>query len=187
MSADIHKYGLGIKGASVVLYRDEALRRYQIFAYAEWPGGLFGSPSMAGSRPGGIIAASWAILQAMGVDGYTEMARKLMDVTVSLKQGISDIPGLEVCGSPVMTAFSVRSCDSQVSIFAVADVMEKNGWTMERQMDSLHFSILPSHTPERAQQLLSALRQAVITVKVSLSPLLSLDPLALSFPSLTIG
>ncbi|CAI8053273.1 hypothetical protein GBAR_LOCUS29135 [Geodia barretti] len=28
-----------------------------------------------------------------------------------------------------MTAFSVTSCDSQVSIFAVADVMEKNGWT----------------------------------------------------------
>ena len=37
------------------------------------------------------------------------------------------VQGLEVCGSPVMTAFSVRSCDSQVSIFAVADVMEKNG------------------------------------------------------------
>ncbi|CAI8032384.1 Sphingosine-1-phosphate lyase [Geodia barretti] len=66
-----------------------------------------------------------------------------------------------------MTAFSVTSCDSQVSIFAVADVMEKNGWTMERQMDSLHFSILPSHTPERAQQLLSALREAVTTVKAN--------------------
>ena len=41
-----------LQGASVVLYRSAELRRYQIFAYAEWPGGLFGSPSMAGSRPG---------------------------------------------------------------------------------------------------------------------------------------
>ena len=28
----------------------------------------------------------------MGVDGYTEMARKLMDVTFALKQGIAAIP-----------------------------------------------------------------------------------------------
>ena len=47
------------------------------------------------------------------------------------------LQGLEVCGSPVMTAFSVRSCDSQVSIFAVADVMEKNGTSQSTTKSSL--------------------------------------------------
>ena len=41
-----------LQGASVVLYKNEDIRKYQIFAYSLWPGGLFGSPSMAGSRPG---------------------------------------------------------------------------------------------------------------------------------------
>jgi hypothetical protein len=44
------RYGYSLKGASVVLYRDARLRSYQFFAYADWPGGLFGSPSMAGTR-----------------------------------------------------------------------------------------------------------------------------------------
>ena len=42
-----------LQGSSVVVYRDADIRRYQIFTYAEWPGGLYGSPSMAGTRPGG--------------------------------------------------------------------------------------------------------------------------------------
>ena len=41
-----------LQGASVVLYKNEELRKHQIFAYSGWPGGLFGSPSMAGTRPG---------------------------------------------------------------------------------------------------------------------------------------
>ena len=40
MSADTHKYGYAAKGTSVVLYRDENLRRYQYFTAADWPGGL---------------------------------------------------------------------------------------------------------------------------------------------------
>ena len=62
ISADIHKYGYSSKGASVILYRNAELRSYQYFAYASWPGGLFGSPSLTGSRPGGIIAAAWAAM-----------------------------------------------------------------------------------------------------------------------------
>lgn len=62
MSADVHKYGYSSKGASVILYRNEELRSHQYFAYGAWPGGLFGSPSLTGSRPGGMIAAAWAAL-----------------------------------------------------------------------------------------------------------------------------
>jgi sphinganine-1-phosphate aldolase len=55
ISADIHKYGYCPRGASVVLYKNAELRAHQFFAYATWPGGLFGSPAMAGSRPGGMV------------------------------------------------------------------------------------------------------------------------------------
>ena len=32
MSVDIHKYGFGPKGSSVVLYRNKQLRQYQVFS-----------------------------------------------------------------------------------------------------------------------------------------------------------
>lgn len=48
ISADVHKYGYASKGCSIILYKNAELRSFQYFAYADWPGGLFGSPSMAG-------------------------------------------------------------------------------------------------------------------------------------------
>ena len=50
MSADLHKYGFAAKGASTVIYRTRELRRHQFTIYSEWPGGLYGSPTMTGTR-----------------------------------------------------------------------------------------------------------------------------------------
>ena len=72
LPADTHKYGYAAKGTSVVLYRSLALRRYQYYTTANWPGGLYFSPTFAGSRPGALSAACWASLVAMGKQGYLE-------------------------------------------------------------------------------------------------------------------
>ncbi|MGH9594894.1 MAG: pyridoxal phosphate-dependent decarboxylase family protein, partial [Bryobacteraceae bacterium] len=76
MSCDTHKWGYGPKGASVVLYRDRVLRRAQYFAVTDWAGGLYASPTIAGSRSGGITAATWAAMVSLGEEGYLEEARK---------------------------------------------------------------------------------------------------------------
>ncbi|MFY0575922.1 pyridoxal phosphate-dependent decarboxylase family protein [Cystobacter fuscus] len=76
ISADLHKYGYAAKGASVVLYRTPELRRYQFFTFAGWSGGLYASPSMAGTRPGGAIAAAWAVLKYLGEEGYLRLSRR---------------------------------------------------------------------------------------------------------------
>ncbi|CAH1773626.1 unnamed protein product [Owenia fusiformis] len=166
MSADIHKYGFGAKGASVVLYRNAEIRKFQIFAYADWPGGLFGSPSMAGTRPGGNIAAAWAALKGMGVEGYMNMAKQLMDTTVRLKEGINKIEGLQILGDPHMTAFSIGSTDSEIDILALADNMEEKGWKVERQQkpSSLHCTIMPHHV-NVVDELLEAMRESAKAVK----------------------
>ena len=52
MSADTHKYGYAAKGSSVVLYRGKELRQFQYYTTADWPGGLYMSPTFAGSRQG---------------------------------------------------------------------------------------------------------------------------------------
>lgn len=69
ISADLHKYGYAAKGASCILYRDAALRKHQYFVYTDWVGGIYGSPNMTGTRPGGAIAAAWATLKVIGRDG----------------------------------------------------------------------------------------------------------------------
>ena len=69
MSCDTHKFGYAAKGTSVVLYRDPELRHHQYFTIADWPGGLYCSPTFAGSRPGALSAACWAAMVSLGEDG----------------------------------------------------------------------------------------------------------------------
>jgi sphinganine-1-phosphate aldolase len=165
ISADVHKYGYSSKGASVVIYRDSELRSYQYFAYSEWPGGLFGSPSMAGSRPGGMIAAAWAALVAMGQDGYMDTARKVWEATKEIEKGVRGIEGLKLMADPEMTALAITS-EKGISILAVADAMERRGWKMERQQlpDSLHMSIMPQHVG-RTHILVKDLNESVTEVR----------------------
>ena len=70
ISVDVHKYGYAAKGASVILYRSRSLRKFQFSIYTDWSGGVYGSTTMLGSKPGGAIAAAWAAINAIGEDGY---------------------------------------------------------------------------------------------------------------------
>ena len=147
MSADLHKYGFAAKGASVVLYRSKDLRRHQYVTYADWPGGLYGSPSMPGTRPGGPIAAAWAVMQYLGEEGYLRVARESLDVTDKILRGIREIPDLRVMGEPAMTIFAFDS--PTLDVYAIADEMQKRGWHLDRQQKppSLHMMITPAHAP----------------------------------------
>jgi glutamate/tyrosine decarboxylase-like PLP-dependent enzyme len=50
MSVDTHKYAQAHKGTSVVLYRLPELRHAQYTPVTDWPGGLYISPGLPGSR-----------------------------------------------------------------------------------------------------------------------------------------
>jgi sphinganine-1-phosphate aldolase len=145
ISADLHKYGYAARGTSTIIYRDKEIRKHQFFTYADWPGGLYGSPTMPGSRPGGVIAAAWAVLHYLGEEGYLRLARTVMDTTRTLIDGINAIPGLHVLGEPDMSVFSFTS--DSVDIYAVADAMDARGWHLDRQQmpPKVHLVVTPAH------------------------------------------
>lgn len=145
ISADLHKYGFAAKGASVILYRDKDMRRFQFFISKEWPGGLFVSPSVTGTRPAGSIAAAWATFQALGEEGYLELYRGLSATAARYQKGIVEL-GYSIVGNPIGTLFAFQSKD--VNIHVIADLMEERGWFIDRQMnpDSIHLTITPANT-----------------------------------------
>ena len=145
ISADIHKYGYAAKGASVVLYRDAELRKLQFYVYTPWTGGIYASPTMTGTRPGGAIAAAWAALRFIGMEGYLEKAELCMQITQKMKEGILKIPGLEILSSPDMTILCLSS--QVMDIYEIGDEMGVMGWSIDRQQlpPSLHLTITPAH------------------------------------------
>lgn len=164
MSADVHKYGWSAKGASVVLYRDRALRRHQFVAYADWPGGLYGSPSMTGTRAAGPIAGAWAVIHYLGADGYLRLAEKTMSAARALIDGINGIQGLRVLGNPVASVFGFTTED--IDAFALSDAMEMRGWKLDRLQypPGLHAMISPSHGP-LVNEILGDLRACTETIR----------------------
>ncbi len=145
MSADLHKYGYAAKGASVVLYRSAALRKYQFFVSTDWSGGIYASPGIAGTRPAGPIAAAWAVMHFLGEEGYLRLTRQVMETVERLRQGIEAIPGLHILGEPVMSILAVGS--SRYDIYEIADAMALRGWHLDRQQrpPSLHLTVTPAH------------------------------------------
>jgi glutamate/tyrosine decarboxylase-like PLP-dependent enzyme len=165
MSCDTHKYGYAAKGTSVVLYRDVELRHYQYFTTTEWPGGLYASPTFAGSRPGGLSAAGWAALVSIGEAGYLRATKAILESAAEIKQGIAGIDGLEVIGDPL---FCIAFRSGEFDIFRVLDEMSERGWSLNglHHPPAVHICVTLRHTqPGLAEQFLADLREAVEAVR----------------------
>ena len=146
ISADLHKYGYAPKGVSTVTYASRELRRYQAFTTDDWLGGAYGSPSMPGTRPAGPLAAAWAVVHFLGIDGYLDLARKAHDAAVRMMAGVAGIDGLEIIGAPDATLFSFAG--DGVDVFAVGDALQRRGgWVLDRQSppDNLHATVHAGH------------------------------------------
>ncbi len=163
ISADVHKYGYGAKGASTILYRKERIWKHQFSVHIDWSGGIYISPSMRGTRPGGAIAAAWAAMRHLGMNGYLNLAKIVMDASRKLIDGINQIPELYIIGKPVMSVFSFTSYT--IDIFHLGDVLDKKGWHLDRIQfpNALHMMVNPHHS-EIVNTFLKDLRETVTEV-----------------------
>ncbi len=145
MSADTHKYGFALKGTSVVLYRNNIFRRHQYFNVPDWPGGLYASPTAAGSRSGGLTAATWAALVYLGKAGYLQAAKSIMAVADKIKAGIEAIPELTLIGNPT---FVISFHSEALDVFHINDFMKTKGWRFNvlQLPPALHFCVTMPQT-----------------------------------------
>jgi glutamate/tyrosine decarboxylase-like PLP-dependent enzyme len=167
MSCDTHKFGYAAKGTSVVLYRDAELRHHQYFTVTDWPGGLYMSPTFAGSRPGALSAACWAAMVTIGEEGYLEAARRIVETASRIKDGIGAIDGLRVLGDPLFNV-AFASADERLDIYRVMDAMSKRGWSLNglHRPPCLHICTTLRHTqPGVADRLLADLGESVAEVR----------------------
>jgi sphinganine-1-phosphate aldolase len=167
ISADTHKFGYAAKGTSVVLYRGRALRRFQYEVSTDWEGGLYASPTIAGSRAGALPATAWAALVSIGEDGYLDAARRILEAAASVKRGIAAIPGLEVVGDPLfVVAFTSRELD----VYRILDGMTARRWSLNalQRPPAVHLCVTLRHArPGVVERFLSDLAASAAEVRRS--------------------
>lgn len=138
LSVDLHKYGYAPKGVSMLLHRGRDRQRGQYFATTRWPGYPVVSPTLLGSRSGGPLAAAWAIVQALGRDGFAELAGRARQATHALRAAVGQIDGLRVVGEPAGPLFAVATDESvptarRVDPHVWADAVATHGWVLQPQ------------------------------------------------------
>lgn len=128
ITADTHKYGYAPKGTSVVMYSHPKYRQNQYFITTDWPGGLYSSPTIPGSRPGGLIADCWASLLYHGEEKFVENTRKILQVTRKFIEKVRNIEGLYILGNPELSVVAISSDD--FNIFMLSDELNHRGWNL---------------------------------------------------------
>jgi glutamate/tyrosine decarboxylase-like PLP-dependent enzyme len=142
---DFHKWGYAAKGASCILYRDRAIRRYQIFSCASWTGYAVINPGVTSTRSGGPLAACWAIVNYLGRDGYLRLVDATQKATAKIIAALETIEGMEVMGVPRTNMLAIRAVD--FDIFPLAEQMKQRGWYIQPQFgyanssENMHLSV----------------------------------------------
>jgi sphinganine-1-phosphate aldolase len=161
ISADTHKYGYSFKGTSTLLFRDKTFRNAQYFKLVGWSGGKYMSPSIAGSRSGGLLAATWAAMVHLGREGYLEHARAIFSTADRMKAAVGSHPELSIIGRPTF-CFSFTS--DAFDIYHVADFMRERGWRFNGQQypNAIHMAVTgPQTRPGVVEQFETDLAAAV--------------------------
>jgi len=146
ISADTHKYGFAPKGSSVILYSNKKYRDYQWFCFPDWPGGIYATPTIGGSRAGGIIAACWAAMLFFGKEGYVQTTKEIITTTRKITEALKKIPGIQIVGTPDVSVIAFDSKD--FNIYGLSDGMKERGWALNAlQFPScVHLCVTRPHT-----------------------------------------
>jgi len=151
ISADIHKLGYAPKGVSVIVHRTKELRKYQTFVFDDWLGGFYASPNLQGTRSGLPMAAAWAVMQHLGIDGYLDLVKTTLANADQMRAGIGEIDRLKVLGDGGLHLIAMTANPDDpdpIDVFALGDAVASRGWFHDRQTppDNLHSTVSNSNT-----------------------------------------
>jgi tyrosine decarboxylase/aspartate 1-decarboxylase len=123
MTIDPHKMGLSVIPSGCILFRD---KKYLDVMAVKAPYLTKKEQStIVGTRSGASSAATLAVMESLGREGYRKLALDVMDKTMMLKEGLEDI-GYDVVVEPQLNivAFYHKDIDTDY----LADLLEQRGW-----------------------------------------------------------
>jgi len=190
LSVDLHKYGYALKPASVLLFRDRAMRRASWFGYGAWAGYPLVNSTIQSTKSAGPLAAAWVTLRAMGAQGYLRAYAAQLEATRRIVDAVEQAPelGLRVLGEPAASLVALAS--DVLDVGAVADAMRARGWHLQTQLPygaapaSLHLTVDVA-TATTVGEMLADLADSCAQVRSAPLPRVP-DELAAALGSLTV-
>ena len=133
----------------------------------DWPGGKYNSPGIAGSRSGGLLAATWASMVSLGRKGYRVYAKAIFETAFAMQAVVRRHEELRMMGKPTF-CFSFTS--DRFDVYHVNDFMNERGWRFNGQQypNAIHMCVTrPQTQPGVVEEFAEDLEKAV---KSALNP-----------------
>ncbi|OQR78884.1 sphingosine-1-phosphate lyase-like [Tropilaelaps mercedesae] len=162
ISADTHKYAMAPKGTSVIMYSNKKYLHCQFSVAQDWPGGVYITPTISGSRSGAVVACCWASLRYHGVDGYVKACKEIVAEARRIRDGIREIKELRLLGEPEVSVVAFTS--DTINIFEVNSRLTARHWHLNPLQfpSGVHFCVTAVHTQNNvASRFLKDLREVV--------------------------
>lgn len=141
ISMDAHKYGYSPKGASVVLFRSEELKKHSMYVDVTSPGYIFVNTAVLSTRSVGPLAAAWAVVNYLGEDGYAGLARKILSARRKMQKGLERM-GFEPIAPVESMVLAMGS--SEVDLLGFVTAMRERGWHFHLQKGLAEYGVPPN-------------------------------------------
>ena len=135
------------------MYNSQDLMRNQYYINSDWTGGIYATATMTGSRPGNIIALTWATLQFIGFDGYKKFANEIIETKDYLLKELRKLKHIFIYGDPKVCIIGIGS--KKFDICLLNDLMTEKGWNLNVMQfpTSLHLCLTHYHTQDEVKKL----------------------------------
>ncbi len=153
---DGHKLGLMPIATGFLLIRDEsmldAIPTHETVIH-----------NLTATKGGERAAVAWAVMQRLGIRGYLEAVRRVLEIVDLMVQGIERIEGLRLLVKPFMTLVNFTSDECDVE--TIHRELSARGWgcsyVVFRGIPRIRLSVHPHRDREHALQFLDALEDSV--------------------------
>lgn len=158
ITVDFHKNGLAPIPSSTLLFKREEDRK-NVFFINEYSlsGYTYG---ILGTRPGGSVAAIWAVWSLYGEEGFERLAVNVMDNAMYLYHRLSEIRGLHVY-KPYLPIVVFKH--AEISYIDLLESLMKKGFYLYKSpsVNALRIVVMPHISKEHIDRFVNTLEELV--------------------------
>jgi tyrosine decarboxylase/aspartate 1-decarboxylase len=141
LTADPHKMGLAPIPAGGILFREEKNRKAIAKRVTYLAGGEIQQTTLLGTRPGASGLAVWALMKHLGKEGYRNVVKRCMRLTMKLTEGIEEIEGLSLPTRPIINIVGIKTDDLRIEL--LAEELRKQGWAIALFPGYIRIVVMP--------------------------------------------
>jgi tyrosine decarboxylase/aspartate 1-decarboxylase len=156
ITVDPHKMGMAPIPAGGILFRDKAsleVVKTETPYLTETPQYTF-----AGTRSGASAAATWAVFELLGLEGFRKTVKHCLALTRYLKKEVNAL-GLQLVVEPQLTIVAFRTQNSKATV----KTLRSRGWFISYvpRLDCIRIVIMPHVRKQHLQAFLADLKTTV--------------------------